>query len=144
MQQRWKVTGTVLFALSIGVSAAESRPAISRDNIVRAFEDAATGNEWVLERNAEHPGGPGRLVIMTGSTSQSARKPPIKPVPVIRGGEKVTVEEKNASVTTRLEGVALSSAAPGEVLKVRLAVGGWLVRAIAESPGKARLAGEVK
>jgi hypothetical protein len=144
MRQRWKVIGTVLFALSIGVSVAESGPAIPADKVVRAFEDFATGNEWVLARNAEHPGGPGRFILMSSSAPKSVRRPAIRPAPVIRGGDRVTVEGKNASVTTRVEGIALSSAAAGEGLKVRLAVGGWLVRAIAEGPGKAHLAGEAR
>jgi hypothetical protein len=142
MQHKWKVAGIALMALPIRFALAESRPLAPRDEVVRSFEDAATSDRWVLERDSAHPGGPGRLIKVTGGPSRAERS--VNLSPVIRAGEKVTVAERTSTVAVRLEGVALSSAGSGELLKVRLKVGGWLVRAIAEAPGRARLAGEAK
>jgi len=56
---------------------------------------------------------------------------------VIRAGDRLTVEQSNEKVELRLEGVALSPAAAGEPLSVRLAINGKVVRAVAVSRDRA-------
>ena len=61
--------------------------------IFREIDDPGTGNRWLLERDPDHPGGPGRMVLAApgvsggaGSaraTAQAARTPLL---PVIRAG----------------------------------------------------------
>lgn len=59
--------------------------------------------------------------------------------PVIHAGEAVQVEEHSAVVDANLQAVALSSAAPGGILRVRLRIGGRVLRARAVAAGRATL-----
>jgi hypothetical protein len=61
---------------------------------------------------------------------------------VIHTGDLLIVEESSAVVDVRLAAVALAPAAGGSPLKVRLAIGGAIVHAIALGPGRAALAPE--
>jgi hypothetical protein len=63
-----------------------------------------------------------------------------KPVPMIRPGDRLVVEEHTATAEAYLEGVALETALCGATLKVRLMIGGNVARAIAVAPGRAALA----
>lgn len=65
---------------------------------------------------------------------------PAQPLPVIRTGDRLIVEENTALVEARLEAVALGPAQPGSSFNVRLVAGGKIVRAVALGPGRAAFA----
>lgn len=128
--------------------------AASTAQVVREIDDPATGMRWLLERDPGHPGGPGRLVPVTGSDLAAgrtrhrqlafhARSAVIKPSPyspVIRAGDRLVIEENTAAVEARLTAVALSPAVAGASFEARLQFGGKVVRAVAVAPGRATLA----
>ncbi len=62
--------------------------------------------------------------------------------PVIRAGDRLIVEEHTAVVDAALEAVRLNPAALGSTFKVRLKIGGKVLRAVALGPGRAALAAE--
>jgi hypothetical protein len=113
--------------------------------IVREIDDPHSGARWLLERNADHPGGPGLLVLAEGGRNpgrqDKARFEPsgVDPRTVIRAGERLIVEENTPVVEARLEAVALGPAVIGSVLDARLKIGGRVVRAVALGPGRAEL-----
>jgi len=132
---------------------------------VREIDDLNTGGRWLLVRDGAHPGGPGHLVLVgtlefgkprTGSSQSLARQKEIGmpldsktmqqqatvPLPVVRTGDRLIVEEHSAVVDARLEAVALGPAAAGASLNVRLEIGGKVLRAVALEPGRAALAPE--
>jgi hypothetical protein len=123
--------------------------------VVREIDDPGTGDRWLLERDPEHPGGPGRLVL-TGSGESRPRTGErwnagpetapgadrTVPLPVIHAGDHLIVEENTAVVEARLEAVALGTAVSGADLNVRLEIGGKVVRAVALGPGRAAFAPE--
>ncbi len=134
------------------------RPAVARGQIagqvVRVIDDAATGDRWLLMRDASDPGGPGRMMraASAGSTNgfegEAARteavrvaKKVVRPAtaPVIRAGDAVIVEEHSAVVDARLEATALESAAVGAEFEARLKIGGKAIRVVALGPGRAAL-----
>jgi hypothetical protein len=128
--------------------------------IVRQIDDPHTGAHWFLMREPGHPGGPGRMVLATvpqgqsmktrdagarsraeskaGQTESAATRNP----PVIRTGDRVIVEERTDVVESRLEAVALTPAAFGASCRVRMAIGGRMVRAVATGPGRASFLAE--
>ena len=113
--------------------------------IVREIDDPNSGARWLLIRNADHPGGPGLLVLVEAGRnpvqqSQAGFEPSVlEPRTVIRAGERLIVEENTPVVEARLEAVALSPAVVGSVLDARLKIGGRVVRAVALGPGRAEL-----
>jgi hypothetical protein len=125
-------------------SGAESRPAEDGTSVVRVLDDAANGDRWELVRDVNHPGGPGRMVRREGAAVKAEPVVAEKARLVIHAGDRVAVEEKTDAVVAHLEGLATTPAAYGELVTVRLKVGGWMVRAVAEAPGKARLAVEAR
>ncbi|MGA8043779.1 MAG: hypothetical protein WCA37_13335 [Terracidiphilus sp.] len=119
---------------------------------LRVIHDPSTGAHWLVVRDPQHPGGPGRLV-RAGTEPQDpgasgvriaggqGRKPVTAPPRlVVRGGESLAVEDKSPMVETHLEAVALGPAAAGETLLARLGAGGKIVRVVALGGGRARLA----
>ena len=113
--------------------------------IFREIDDPKDGARWLLSRDLSHPGGPG---VLTPAGSSPSRIPRLKagarpgatiPVPVIRAGDRLILEEHSAVVDGRLEAVALGPAAVGSTLKVRLTIGGGVVRARALAAGCAVL-----
>jgi hypothetical protein len=114
--------------------------------IVREIDDQPTGNRWLLERDPARPAGPGRLVLAGGRSNRAAGEPTAMkdnaPVPVIRPGDRIIVEQHTPILDARLEAVALNPAFTGSPLAVRLVIGGRVVRALALGPGRARLAPE--
>lgn len=117
---------------------------IARGAILREVDDPATGNRWLLEREAGHPGGPGRL-ILAGSNLAKARnslQSAGKPVssPVIRAGDALTLVAHSAVMDAELQAVALAPARAGAALRVRLKAGGKIVGAVALGPGQAEWA----
>lgn len=59
--------------------------------------------------------------------------------PVILAGDRIVVEESSGVVEARLAAIALGPAKGGESFKVRLAIGGKVLRATALGPGRAAL-----
>jgi hypothetical protein len=136
--------------------------------VVREIDDPPTGARWLLVRGSIHPGGPGRMIlalaprgqalnaagggvgnailsdtrieIKSGSEQLPAESAPAQPV--IRAGDRLIVEENTPVVESRLEAVALNPAAIGSGLRVRLAIGGKVVRAVAVAAGRATFLAE--
>jgi len=140
------VSGAVMFLASS--SASQVDPEMQgHGTIIREIDDPHLGDRWVLMRNPAYPAGPGRLVLAAAGLSgvrQSGAEgsSPAPALPVIHTGDRLIVEENTALVAARLEAVALGPASPGSLLKVRLAIGGGVVRAVALSPGRAAFAPE--
>jgi hypothetical protein len=115
--------------------------------IVREIDDPHTGDRWLLVRNDQVPGGPGRLVLVAAHRNRSAgaalgaesQTGTTQFLPVIRAGDRLIVEEHTTRVDAVLEARALNPAAPGSALEVRLTIGGNVVRAVALGPGRAAL-----
>jgi len=113
-------------------------------DIIREIDDPHTGDRWLLMRDDSHPGGPGILRLASGvrvepkKSGQGAEMP----LPVIRAGDRVIVEENTPVVEARLEAIALSQANAGSSFNLRLVLGGRVVRAIAVGPGRAMFQGE--
>ncbi len=134
-----------------------------QSDIFREIDDPSSGDCWLLLRDRNDPGGPGRWVLEKrsvgrlrrpwGSRSTTATPPgsTVSPgagaaaarVPVIHAGERLIVEENSPVVEARLEAVALNPARIGSVFRVRLAIGGKVVRAVALGPGRAAFAEEI-
>jgi hypothetical protein len=132
---------SVLGTQAPGVAPGELVPG----EIVREIDDPHTGDRWLLLRNAEAPGGPGRLVRIavrresfSGTTRPSAHSSEETTLlPAIHSGDRLTVVEHTARVDTTLEAYALAPAAVGGTLDVRLAIGGRVVRVVALGTGRA-------
>ena len=115
--------------------------------VVREIDDPNNGDRWLLLRNDQFPGGPGRLVLITahrnapgGAALQAAvQAGEAQFLPVIRAGDRLIVEEHTARVDSVLEARAMNPAAPGMAFDVRLTIGGHVVRARALGPGRAAL-----
>jgi hypothetical protein len=123
--------------------------------VVREIDDPHTGDRWKLMRDPAHPARPGRLVLVAEpgiepvSARTSDRKQPALSAtkqmqfhPVIHAGDALIVEEHTAMVEARLEAVAMGPAAEGVIFRVRLKIGGKVVRAVAVSTGHAVFAPE--
>jgi hypothetical protein len=188
MRTGWRMDGTlaglVMFAvapLAFGQaappSAAGSRFLISASGpaqssgvpageIVREIDDPQNGDRWILAHDLNHPGGPGRLVLVSAASMDTrAPKDPkdsgdrtdsqdlkgkspagtdaATPAPIIHGGDHVIVEENTSIVEARLEAVAMGPAWAGSPFNVRLSLGGKVVRAVAVEPGRAVLQAEI-
>lgn len=130
--------------VSSGGLASFERPA--QEGIVREIDDPHTGDRWLLMRNGQFPGGPGRLVLARAhfdATGASARltgqADKGQVIPVIHAGDRLIVEEHTAVVDAVLEARALNPATAGAPLDVRLTIGGSVVRVVALGPGHAVL-----
>lgn len=138
----------VATALLVAVAAQVSSPApavrqaqnppCSSCMVLREIDDPSTGQRWLLMRDPAHLSGPGILVSRDSvAGAGNFDDQIIRLHPVIRAGDRLTVEQSNEKVELRLEGVALSPAAAGEPLSVRLAISGKVVRAVAVSRDRA-------
>jgi hypothetical protein len=108
--------------------------------VVREIDDRHTGQHWILMRDPTHPGGPGVLVVEESISHDRSLAGAINQVhPVIRAGDRVTVEESSAKFDLKLGGIALYPAAQGAPLKVRLDITGKVVPAAALGPGRTLL-----
>ena len=118
---------------------------IAAASIVREIDDPHSGARWLLLLNALHPGEPGRLVqadtvrVVASQPETGGQRPPVPPKPVIHAGERVILEEHSQVVDGRLDAVALNPAPVGGALRVRLVVGGCVVRSVAVGPGRVAL-----
>lgn len=132
------------FAASQGQEATAGESSSVR--VMAEIDDPQLGTRWLLRSNPTHPGGPG---VMTPATYTKGVIPnssstAVSAQPVIRGGDRIIVEENLAVVEARLEAIALGSAAAGSSFQARLRIGGKVVRAIALRPGRAMLGLESK
>jgi hypothetical protein len=115
--------------------------------VVREIDDPNTGDRWLLVRNDQFPGGPGRMVLVAahrnapgGAVLQAAGLAgEAQVLPVIRAGDRLIVEEHTARVDAVLEARAMNPAALGAAFDVRLTIGGHVMRAVALGPGHATL-----
>ncbi|HEY6487926.1 MAG TPA: hypothetical protein VIY99_02300 [Terracidiphilus sp.] len=107
---------------------------------IRAIDDSALSGNWLLIADRKHAGAPGRLVAFSGRDPDWRRDLAVPPAPrIIRGGDRVLVEQDSAAIHARLDAVALGPAAAGEVLTVRLATTGKALRVQAVAPGRVTL-----
>lgn len=128
-------------------SSPVASPAPVGGPIVREIDDPHTGDRWLLVRNSDKPGAPGRLILASapaGSPAVPGKDAPPPPLPVIHTGDRLIVEENTSLVQARLEAVALGPALIGSPLKVRLLLGGAVVRAVALGQGHAAFAVETR
>ncbi len=114
------------------------------------MDDVVTGSRWLMISDPVHPGGPARLVrnasIPGYRPTVWARSDPARPdirkpeEAIVRAGDALLVEEHTTEADVVLHAVALAPAWAGQALMVQIVPGHSVVRAIAVSPGKARLA----
>jgi hypothetical protein len=111
--------------------------------VVREIDDPHTGQHWILMRDAVHPGGPGALVLEGSLLNGGRFEAAINQVhPVIRAGDRVTVEQSSAKFDLKLGGIALYPAAQDAPLKVLLEISGKVVPAAVLGPGRTVLIAE--
>jgi hypothetical protein len=127
--------------VTLSSSSQGSSTQVHAGEIVREIDDPSNGNHWLLVRNADHPAGPGLLLLVSAAHIQAMQaEPVVEPVlPVIRTGDRVIVEENTPLVDARLEAVAMSPAMAGSPFNVLLSIGGRIIRAVATGPGRATL-----
>jgi hypothetical protein len=132
---------------SIVIVSAPSSPRVAEES-VREIDDPATGDRWLLERDSEHPGGPGRMVLVAkGKASPAPAGASVEysgsrfatgtPAALIHAGEPLIVEEHSRLLDATLEATALGPVREGGTLRVRLSIGGRVVKAVAIAPGRA-------
>jgi hypothetical protein len=118
----------------------------TRYRAVRAIEDRGTHQQWLLVKDLSHPSAPALLVQAPGYRSRlqptefdscSSRSVPRFSLPVIHVGDPIIVSEHTAISDAQLGATALEAAAAGEPLNVRLKIGGQILHAIANAPGRA-------
>lgn len=118
-------------------------PELAAGSVFKEIDDQGSGLRWLLVEDPAHPGGPGRLVSLRSDETKA--KPGksaarvVKTNAVIHAGDTVQVEEHSAVVDASLQAVALSSAIPGEMFRVRLRIGRRVVKARALAVGRAAL-----
>ena len=105
----------------------------ARVRILREIRDPHTGARWLVTANTMNPAGPGRMVQTGGNGGSEA------PVVVIHRWDRVVVEEHTGRAEGYLEATALEPASIGSGFRVRLKVGGKVMRAVALAPGRAAL-----
>jgi hypothetical protein len=124
----------------------------------REFVDPCLGSHWKIQTNAEHPGWPGRLVLMdvgavrggqggnsasavsvenkAGRASSSSREVPqfsanlALPL-AVRAGDRLIVEQDSAVLHAEFQAVALESAMAGDSVRVRLSAASTAPQSIA-------------
>jgi hypothetical protein len=120
----------------------KSGPVAAQAPAFREIDDPHSGARWLVVKDMEHPGGPGRLVPLgAGVHADLPHNAPKLAVaaPVIRAGDRIVVEEHTDVVDAVLEAVALGPALEQGPLDARLRIGGRVVRVVALAPGRARL-----
>jgi flagella basal body P-ring formation protein FlgA len=94
-----------------------------------------------LVRDGKRPAAPGRLIAASSDLNATGATPAecaaFKRALLIHAGDSVIAEEHTGSVDARLEAIALTGAAAGDQLTVRLKIGGRIFRARAIAPGRA-------
>ena len=122
---------------------------VTRLRATRTIEDPGTHQHWVLLENLSRPAAPGLLVLRPRDFScarlgaerlRSSSDTQSVPIPVIHAGDKLILSEHTSAIDADLEAMALTSAAIGKGLTVRLKFGSRTVSAIATAPGRASFA----
>ncbi len=156
MEKLWTglAGGIAAIALAIPATAQNTSPAplavvttvepeLAAGAVFKEIDDPNSGLRWLLVEDPVHPGGPGRLVSLRSDETKAKPGKSAARVdranPVIHAGEAVQVEEHTAVVDASLQAVALGSAEPGCILRVRLRIGGRVVKARALGVGRAVL-----
>ena len=129
------LAGGMVAHTAAGQDAMAGALAPAPGSAMRILVDPATGERWVLERDAANPGGPGRLT----AAGRVARPGMAKPSWIIRAGDRVVVERHTPILDEALEAVALGSAAAGGRLSVRITLGARVEEARAMGPGRAEM-----
>jgi hypothetical protein len=119
----------------------------AQGQLYREIDDPHSGDRWLLMRNDEFPGGPGRLVLAAAHRNSVDSAPgraatetqEAQVLPVIRTGDRLIVEEHTAVVDAVLEARAMMPAMAGAAFDARLTIGGSVVRVVALGPGRATL-----
>jgi len=117
-------------------------PTLAHSSIFREINDPHSGVRWLLLVDTLHPGEPGRLVradtVWGGlpHPEASGQKAPAPLQLVIHTGERVILEEHSQVADARLDAIALNPAAFGGVVRVRLVIGGCVVRSLAVGAGR--------
>jgi len=119
----------------------------AQSEVVREIDDPHTGQRWLLVRDGQQPGGPGRLLLAGQASAEQAQAGQVQAetvrrepgsvsgriaaapaefgfLPVIRAGDRLVVEEHTPVVDALLEARALNPAAQGSALEARLSIGG--------------------
>jgi hypothetical protein len=117
---------------------------LGQGEILREIDDPNNGNRWLLMRNKQSPGGPGRLVLVAArhkvaGVAQAQGAGESGNVPVIHLGDRLIIEEHTAVVDAVLEARALAPAMAGAAFDARLTLGGGVIRVVAVGPGRAAL-----
>jgi hypothetical protein len=121
-----------------GTAASDAPASVIVEKVIVEIDDPNLGTRWLMRRDPAHPGGPGVV-----ETAICGRESAAGAEAVIRGGERVVVDEDSKVVEARLEAIALGSAAAGKAFQARLKIGGKVVRAVAVGVGRATLAPDV-
>jgi hypothetical protein len=129
-------------------AAVASSGAFAGSEVFREIDDPTSGARWLLLRDKSHPASPGKMVRVSvgfkggsepaegsgpGSTLHSI---PATSCPILRVGDLLIAVESSSVLESHLEAVALGPAVAGSSLNVRLKIGGTVVRAIAQAPGR--------
>ena len=112
---------------------------------MRIIEDPATHRRWVLERNSDHPAGPGLLIPVRRDGSccfcsieeTPSRRTGLQIQPTVHAGDVLVVVEDARNWHAEMEAVALSYGSPGDSIMVRLRIGGKVTRATVVSRTRA-------
>ena len=110
---------------------------------IRVIVDPHTHAQWLVERDSARPFRPARIRLITPaevcpftrSGHEAFRPFSSLRAAVIHAGEQVEVIEHTATVEARLEAIALSEAAVGETILVRLKANKRTVRGISLGSG---------
>ncbi|MDR3742534.1 MAG: hypothetical protein P4L40_26245 [Terracidiphilus sp.] len=127
----------VLLLLCAGIVAGQQSQSAKR-----AIVDPATGQRWMLIANPSFPGGPGLIIPDSAIETHAAtvERHAVGAQPVIRAGDRVSIEESSPSFSAHYTAIALVPAALGKVFLARLAAGMAPVRVVAVGPGRAAFA----
>ena len=143
MPQKAIIAGLAVAAFALGPLPAQgagpdAEAGAPHGRLLRVIEDPWAGARWLVYEDSEHPGRPARLVeAPLEATDANLRNSRPR---ILHSGDRLIVEEHTAVADASLAAVALGEAAEGEVVAVRLAIGGRVVKAVAEGRGRARLA----
>jgi hypothetical protein len=128
---------------TLGFADSDAAP---RPSALREIDDPHSGARWFLFRDRNHPGGPGRLVLIGDTLPPGRSFTPANPEPaaaerriVVRAGDRLVVEEHTARFNAWFEASALGSASAGSTLNARLKLSGKIVRVLVTSLGSATL-----
>lgn len=120
-----------------------------RYRLARTIKDFSTQQRWLLLEDSSHPAAPALLMEeartagcagrWTQSTVSRASIPSFVPI-VIHAGDPIIVSEHTRVADAELEATALRTAAVGDPLLVRMKFGDLTLKAIAVSPGHAKVA----